>query len=150
MWQETIELRYMKKKLNEVKKGDTLYCVAYNLDEPGSVSVIPLTVKEVVTDGPDVSRHIYSKEAIVIKEKVPNSPEAEGEFVIDQYYRGDQCYTSKYGISTTYEEAYIDAIDAIDRRTKFIEDEIKKLHQNKAVLMKSVVSLNKQKLKIKK
>ena len=139
----------MKKKLNELKKGDTLYCVSYNLDGPESVSVIPLTVKEVVTDGPDISRRIYSKEAIVIKEKVPNSPEAEGEFVIDQYYRGDQCYTSKYDISTTYEEACSDAIDAIMRRAKLIDDEIIELHKKRAALMKSVIALNKQILKMK-
>lgn len=139
----------MKKKLNEVKKGDTLYCVAYSLVEEGSVSIVPLTVKEVVTDGPDVSRHIYSKEAIVIKEKVPNSPEAEGEFVIDQYYRGDQCYTSKHEISTTYEEACSDAIDAIMRRTKLIDDEIKELCKKRKALTKSTIELTKQILKMK-
>jgi hypothetical protein len=90
----------MIKKLNEVKEGDTLYCIDYKND-----CIIHITVAEYITNGPDVVRKIYSKEAIRIKEKVPCSPEAEGEFIIDQFYRGSECATCAFGIFTTYDEA---------------------------------------------
>ena len=92
------------KKLNEVKVGDTLYCLEYGIGN-GKISIVELTVKELVNDGPHVKRHIYSREAIIIKEKVPNSPEPEGEYCIDQYYRGDECLTHSNGIYTTFLEA---------------------------------------------
>ena len=63
----------MIKKLNEVKVGDTLYCIDYKNN-----CIVPITVAEYITEGPDVAHKIYTKEAIRIKEKVPCSPEAEG------------------------------------------------------------------------
>ena len=47
------------KKLNEVKPGDTLYCIAYSHNGK-EISIVDITVKEVITNGPDIKRHIYS------------------------------------------------------------------------------------------
>ena len=129
------------KKLNEVKVGDTLYCVAYNLDGKDSVTVVPLTAKEVITDGPCVERRIYSKEAIIIKELVPNSRDAEGEYVIDQYYHGDECASRSCGIYTTYEEARKNAIDELEKQFKWNEEEIRRLQKQQKNIMKSVTAL---------
>lgn len=123
----------MVKKLNEVKAGDTLYCIDYKND-----CIVPITVAEYVTNGPDVARKIYSKEAIRIKEKVPCSPEPEGEFIIDQFYRDDECATCAYGIFTTYDEAKNKLIkliqDCIDRTDKEIADlNKKKIHLHESL-----------------
>jgi hypothetical protein len=128
-----------RKKLNEVKIGDTLYCIARG--QNGSVDIVPLTVKNVITNGPIIDLGIYSKEAIIIKEKVPNSPEAEGQFVIDQYYRGDECFSSKYGIYTTYEEAYQDAIEELKEEHQNYQLEMKNLVKREESIMNSLVSL---------
>ena len=128
-----------RKKLNEVKIGDTLYCIARG--QNGSVDIVPLTVKNVITNGPIIDLGIYSKEAIIIKEKVPNSPEAEGQFVIDQYYRGDECFSSKYGIYTTYEEAYQDAIEELKEEHQNYQLELKNLVKREESVMNSLVSL---------
>lgn len=129
------------KKLNEVKVGDTLYCIAYSVDGEDSIKIVPITAKEVITDGADVKRGIYSKEAIIIKEKVPNSPEAEGEFVIDQYYRGDECASGKHGIYTTYEEAQKNAVKELKKRFEENQKELKKINERQANIMKSIVKL---------
>ncbi len=116
----------MTKKLNEVKVGDTLYCIDYKND-----CIVPLTVAEHITNGPDVSRKIYSREAIRIKEKVPCTPEAEGEFVIDQFYRGDECATCKYGIFTTYNEAKKELIKQIKDNIDYVDKEMVNLNNQK-------------------
>lgn len=127
------------KTLDEVKVGDTLYCLEYNLANHDNISIVPLTVKEVIMDGPFIERDIYSKEAIVIKEKVPNSPEGEGEFVIDQYY-GRNC-SSKYGIFTTYEEAKSSVIEELMNRFKSNENDIIALHMKQKNIMDSLSEL---------
>lgn len=126
----------MIKKLNEVKEGDTLYCIDYKND-----CIVNVTVAEYVTNGPDVVRKIYSKEAIRIKEKVPCSPEGEGEFVIDQFYRGDECATSAYGIFTTYDEAKKELISLIESHIKYTDKEIAKLNEKKVHLHESLNKL---------
>ena len=131
------------KKLNEVKVGDTLYCLAYSQEENDSISIVPITAKEIITDGPICERRIYSKEAIVIKEKVPNTPEPEGEYVIDQYYRGDECATNSFGIYTTYEEARKDAIQKLDEHFQETIKEMKELEQRQINIVKSLKDLKK-------
>lgn len=126
----------MIKKLNEVKAGDTLYCIDYKND-----CIVPITVAEYITDGPDVYRKIYSKEAIRIKEKVPCSPEAEGEFVIDQFYRDDECNTHAYGIFTTYDEAKKELIELIKDSIDRADKEITKLNNKKVHLYESLNKL---------
>ena len=122
------------KKFNECKVGDILYCLGYDIDNK-PIKIIPITILDIITNGPDIERHIYSKEAIIIKEKVPNSPEKEGEFVIDQYYRGDECYSCKYDIYTTYEEAYDSALEDLNDRLYYINNytnkEIDRLNKKK-------------------
>jgi len=128
------------KKLNECKVGDILYCLGYNInDKP--ITIIPVTILDMVTNGPDVGRHIYSKEAIIIKEKVPNTPEPEREFVIDQYYRGDECYSHKYDIYTTYEEAYNSAIENLYEKLNYTNDEIDKLNKKKDLIEQCIDEL---------
>jgi len=128
------------KKFNECKVGDTLYCLGYHInDKP--ISIIPITILDIVTNGPDIDRHIYSKEAIVIKEKVPNTPEPEGEFVIDQYYRGNECYSCKYDIYTTYEEAYNSALEDLNKRLNYTNNEISKLNKKKNLIEQCIAEL---------
>ena len=129
------------KKLNEVKVGDTLYCLAYSQDGNYSISIVPLTAKEIITDGPICERRIYSKEAIVIKEKVPNSPEPEGAYVIDQYYRGDECATNSFGIYTTYEEARKDAIEKLDGYFQGTIKEMKELEMRLTNIINSIIKI---------
>ena len=119
----------MPKKLNEVKIGDTLYCIDYKND-----CITPITVAEYITNGPDVARKIYSKEAIRIKEKVPCSPDAEGEFIIDQFYRGKECATCAYGIFTTYDEAKEELIQRIKDNIDYVDKEIIKFNNQKVHL----------------
>lgn len=119
----------MIKKLNEVKVGDTLYCIDYKND-----CIIPVTVSEYITEGPDVACKIYTKEAIRIKEKVPCSPEAEGEFIIDQFYQGDECATHKYGIFTTYGEAKEELMKLINDKIDHVDEELDKLNSKKVHL----------------
>lgn len=126
----------MIKKLNEVKVGDTLYCIDYKND-----CITPITVAEYITNGPDVNRKIYSKEAIRIKEKVPCSPEAEGEFIIDQFYRGDICATCAYGIFTTYNEAKMELIKHIKYNIDDTDKKIIKLNKQKVHLYDSLNKL---------
>ena len=128
------------KKFNECKVGDTLYCLGYHIDDK-PISIIPITILDIVTNGPDIDRHIYSKEAIVIKEKVPNTPEKEGEFVIDQYYRGDECYSCKYDIYTTYEEAYNSALEDLNKRLNYTNNEISKLNEKKKLIEQCIAEL---------
>lgn len=128
------------KKFNECKVGDTLYCLGYHIDDK-PISIIPITILDIVTNGPDIGRHIYSKEAIVIKEKVPNTPEKEGEFVIDQYYRGDECYSCKYDIYTTYEEAYNSALEDLNKRLNYTNNEISKLNEKKKLIEQCIAEL---------
>lgn len=128
------------KKFNECKIGDILYCHAYGIDDK-PITIIPLTILDIVTNGPDIDRHVYSKEAIIIKEKVPNTPEKEGEFVIDQYYRGDECYSCKYDIYTTYEEAYDSALEDLDNRLNYTNDEISKLNEKKNLIEQCIAEL---------
>jgi hypothetical protein len=139
-------MKNITKKLNEVKPGDTLYCIAYGINGK-EVSIVELTAKEVITNGPDVTRRICSREAIIVKEKVPNSPEPEGEYVIDQYYRGDECATHSYGIYTTFLEAAQDANKEIADRCRCCSEEldktIKKVMKKQSSLIDSLVSLNK-------
>ena len=135
------------KKLNEVKVGDTLYCIAYSQDGKDSVSIVPVTAKEVIKNGADVSRKIYSKEAIVIAEKVPNSTEGEGEFVIDQFYRGDECYSGKHGIYTTYEEAKENAIKELKKRFEWTQKEMKELVERQENIGQSLIALTNDNLK---
>ena len=132
------------KKLNEVKAGDTLYCLAYSQNGESSIDIVPLTAKEVITNGPDVERKIYSKEAIIIKEKVPNSPEKEGEYVIDQYYRGDECMSYSSGIYTTPEEARKNAIKELESRFAQTQKEMKDIEQRQNNIVKSLIRLNKK------
>ena len=127
------------KKLNEVKVGDTLYCIAYSLDGDDSITIVPITAKEIITNGPICERRIYSKEAIVIKEKVPNSQDEE--YVIDQYYRGDVCASSSHGIYTTYEEAQKNAVKELEKRFKYTQKEMKELEQRQNNIIKSLVAL---------
>lgn len=127
------------KTLDEVKVGDTLYCLEYDLANHDKISIVPLTVKEVITNGPVVDQNIYSKEAIIIKEKVPNTPEGEGEFVIDQYYGGN--YTHKYGIFTTYEEARSSVIEELMNRFKSNENAIMALHKRQNNIIDSLNKL---------
>lgn len=119
----------MVKKLNEVKVGDTLYCIDYKNN-----CIVPITVAEYITEGPDVTRKIYTREAIRIKEKVPCSPEAEGEFIIDQFYRNDECATHKYGIFTTYGEAKEELMKLIKDRIDHVDEELDKLNNKKVHL----------------
>lgn len=126
----------MIKKLNEVKAGDTLYSIDYKND-----CIVPITVAEYVTNGPDVARKIYSKEAIRIKEKVPCSPEAEGEFIIDQFYRDDECATCAYGIFTTYDEAKKELIKLIQDDIDRTDKEIANLNKKKIHLHESLNKL---------
>lgn len=121
----------MIKKLNEVKEGDTLYCIDYKND-----CIVPVTVAEYITNGPDFDRKIYSKEAIRIKEKVPCSPDAEGEYIIDQFYRDDECLTNSFGIFTTYDEAKNRLIKMIQDDIDHIDREIAKFNERKAHLYK--------------
>ena len=130
------------KKLNEVKVGDKLFCIAYDVDGK-AVSIVEITAKEVITDGPYINRHIYSRDAIVIKEKVPNSREPEGEYVIDQYYRGDECATHSSGIYTTFLEAAQDANEEIARRCRYCSEEMNEVIKKQSSLIDSLVSLNK-------
>ena len=111
------------KKFNECKKGDTLYCIKY---KGPNYEIKPLTIKEIVTDGPNVENGIYSKEAIIIKEKVPNSTEPKGKYVIDQYYRGDECASHSYGIFTTYEECLDTIILKLNSNIKSANKDIRK------------------------
>lgn len=127
------------KKLNEVKVGDTLYCLSYGMN--AGVSIVELTVKELVHDGPHAERHIYSREAIIIKEKVPNSPEPEGEYCIDQYYRGDECMTHANGIYTTFLEAASAASKELQDRFKAYCEEEKKWCDKKWSAFQSMVEL---------
>lgn len=128
------------KKFNECKIGDTLYCLGYHInDRP--ISIIPITILDIVTNGPDINRNIYSKEAIIIKEKVPNTPEKEGEFIIDQYYRGDECYSCKYDIYTTYEEAHKSAIKDLYDKLNYTNDEINKLNEKKNSIEQCITEL---------
>jgi len=126
----------MIKKLNEVKAGDTLYCINYKND-----CIVPITVAEYITDGPDVYRGIYSKEAIRIKEKVPCSPEAEGEFIIDQFYHDGECATCAYGIFTTYDEAKKELIELIKDSIDRVDKEMAKLNNKKVHLYESLNKL---------
>ena len=134
------------KKLNEVKPGDTLYCIAYSHNGK-EVSIVEITVKEVITNGPYIERHIYSKEAIIIKEKVPNSPEPAGEYVIDQYYRGDECMTNSHGIYTTFIEAATEAQKEIDGRFKLYTREEEKYAKKKLEAFNSLMDLHVEILK---
>jgi hypothetical protein len=129
------------KKLNEVKVGDTLYCLAYSQNGESSIDIVPITAKEIITNGPDVERKIYSKEAIIIKEKVPNTPEKEGEYVIDQYYRGDECSSHSHGIYTTYEEARKDAIKELYSRFDHTMKEMKEIEQRQTNIVDSIFRL---------
>jgi hypothetical protein len=131
------------KKLNEVKVGDKLYCIAYNVDGK-AVSIVEITAKEVITDGPYVDRHIYSRDAIVIKEKVPNSPEGEGEYVIDQYMRGDECMTHSSGIYTTFLEAAEAAEKELIERYKLYSREERKWREKKFSAFEGSMALAKQ------
>ena len=133
----------MTKRLNEVQPGDILYCIAFNVDGK-AVSIIEITAKEIVTNGPDIDRHIYSKEAIIIKEKVPNTQESEGEFVIDQYYRGDECATCAYGIYTTFDEAVEGAREWINQRWTYYNKEEEKLKKVKQSIFESSLALGHQ------
>lgn len=126
----------MIKKLNEVKEGDTLYCIDYKND-----CIVPVTVAEYITNGPDVDRKIYSKEAIRIKEKVPCSPDAEGEYIIDQFYRDDECLTNSFGIFTTYDEAKEKLINRIKVNIDWVDKEIAKLNEKKVHLYDSLNKL---------
>ena len=129
------------KKLNEVKPGDKLYCIAYGINGK-EVSIVEVTAKEVITNGPDVTRHIYSREAIIVKEKVPNSLEPEGEYVIDHYYRGDKCATHSCGIYTTFLEAAQDANEEVARKCKYCSKEMDEVIKKQSSLIDSLVSLN--------
>ena len=134
------------KKLNEVKPGDILYCIAYSHNGK-EISIVEITVKEVITDGPDIKRHIYSREAILVKEKVPNSPEPAGEYVIDQYYRGDECMTHSHGIYTTFIEAATEAQKEIDGRFKLYSREEEKYTKKKLDAFSSLMDLHAEILK---
>ena len=134
------------KKLNEVKPGDTLYCIAYSHNGK-EVSIVEITVKEIITNGPDLKRHIYSREAIIIKEKVPNSPEPAGEYVIDQYYRGDECLSHSHGIYTTFFEAATEAQKEIDGRMKLYTREEEKYAKKKLEVFNSLMDLHVEILK---
>ena len=136
------------KKLNEVKPGDTLYCIAYNLEDDKELTIVELTVKEVVTDGPRVKDRIYSREAIIINEKVPNSPEPAGEFIIDQYYRGEECATHMHDIYTTFSEAVKAASEELKRRINYVTKEIESLQKRRASLLKSTFVLCSDMVKI--
>ncbi len=128
------------KKLNEVKVGDTLYCLSYGMN--AGVSIVELTVKELVNDGPHCERHIYSREAIIIKEKVPNSPEPEGEYCIDQYYRGDECLTHSNDIYTTFLEAVEAANKELRGRFMYYSEEEKKCREKKWSAFQSMFELS--------
>lgn len=128
------------KKLNEVKPGDTLYCIAYGFNGK-EVSIVEVTDKEVIANGPDCERGVYSREAIVIKEKVPNSPEPAGKYVIDQYYRGDECATHSYGIYTTFLEAIEKACEEAHDRYNIYAEEAKKYNDKKLSAMESMSDL---------
>ena len=116
--------------------GDTLYCIDYKND-----CIVPITVAEYIIDGPDVGRKIYSKEAIRIKEKVPCSPDAEGEFILNQFYRGGECVTCAFGIFTTYDEAKKELIKRIKDNIDYIDKEMVKLNNQKVHLYDSLNKL---------
>lgn len=118
----------MIKKLCEVKVGDILYCIDYNND-----CIVNITVAEHITDGPDMNRRIYSKEAILIKEKVPNSPEGEGEFIID-LYKGSRDRTCAHGIFTTYDEAKDELIKRLKDSLRYTNKKLYKLNNYKVHL----------------
>lgn len=127
------------KTFNEVKVGDTLYCLSYDLENHNKISIVPLTVKKIITNDPIVERKMYLKEAIVIEEKVPNSQERAGEFVIDQYDGSNQ--SQKYGIFTTYEEARLATIEELMNKFKANEKEIKALHVKQKNIIDSLANL---------
>ena len=131
------------KKLNEVKVGDKLFCIAYNVDGK-AVSIVEITAKEVITDGPYVDRRIYSRDAIVIKEKVPNSPEGEGEYVIDQYMRGDKCMTHSNGIYTTFIEAANEARKELAGKYELYSREEKEWREKKYTAFEASIALAEQ------
>lgn len=128
------------KNLNEVKVGDTLYCIAYNVDGK-TLSIVEITAKDIVTDGPHVDRHIYSKDAIIIKEKVPNSPEGEGEYVIDQYR---EHMTHSNGIYTTFMEAAKDANKELLGKWKLYTREEEEWRKRKQKVLESSLELSEQ------
>lgn len=135
-------MEYLK-KLNEVKVGDKLYCIAYNVDGK-AVSIVEITAKEVITDGPYIDRRIYSRDAIVIKEKVPNSPEGEGEYVIDQYMRGDECMTHSSGIYTTFMEAANEARKELAGKYKLYSNEEEEWREKKHTAFEASIALAEQ------
>ena len=131
------------KKLNEVKVGDKLFCIAYNVGGK-AVSIVEITAKEVITDGPYVDRRIYSRDAIVIKEKVPNSPEGEGEYVIDQYMRGDECMTHSSGIYTTFMEAANEARKELAGKYELYSKEEEEWREKKRTAFEASIALAEQ------
>ena len=128
------------KKFNECKIGDILYCHAYGIDDK-PITIIPLTILDIVTNGPDIDRHVYSKEAIIIKEKVPNTSEGESEFVIDQYYRVDECMSSKYDIYTTWSEAYTSAIEDLLHKLDYANKQINNITKEKELINQCISEL---------
>ena len=130
------------KKLNEVKPGDTLYCIAYDIGGDTEISIVEITVKDVITDGPRTDIGIYSKEAIIINEKVPNSTEPAGKFVIDQYCYGDECATHKHGIYTNFFEAFKAALEEAERRSNEVNKEIDRLFARQKSIFTSISTLS--------
>lgn len=119
------------KKFNECKVGDTLYCIVYSLGED-RYNIVNLTISE-ICDGPIIERRIFSKNTIVIKEKVPNSLEKAGEYVIENY--GES--SGQFGIFTTYEEA-------LDTVLKTIKQDIKNYEKDICNINKKINILNKK------
>ena len=136
------------KKLCELKAGDTLYCIAYKINDC-PVSIVELTVAEVITDGPHIEQHMYSREGIRIKEKVPNSPEKEGEYYIDQYSEKD---THRHGIYTTYVEAFEAACDECHKQINYaykkVKEDYKEVEDNFKCLKKLELDFFKNGLKL--
>ena len=68
------------KVFGDVKVGDTLYCIE-RMSYP-EMRIVKKTVSKII-DHADFSYGLYNSEGgIVIKEKVPNTPEVEGRFSI--------------------------------------------------------------------
>jgi hypothetical protein len=121
------------KKFSEVRNGDKLYCLKY-----GDVTdVVELTAKDVQFDpeNPDVAVRIS------IVEKVPNTIDKEGEYVIEDFMRGDECYSENFGVYTTKQEALMAAIndnscecDSVSNGIREAVDKIRRLSLQNGLL----------------
>ena len=125
------------KTLGEVKKGDTLFCLKYGKNY--SLSIVRLTVKDIVPQ--NIKKRWFGESNIVITEKVPNTPEGKGKFVIevDEF---SKTYTSAYNIYTTIDEAKKMALIEIERYGIKIAEEKMTIAEKENNVIKSIESIN--------